>query len=65
MTDQITLIGGPYDGMTIDDPGTGYSITILDWTREPGDPSAEIRYIIRELEPDVKAYFDSHPRDDA
>jgi hypothetical protein len=58
MTGQVTLVGGPYDGMTIDDPGTGFSFTVVDWTREPGDSSAEIRYIIRQLEPDVKAYVE-------
>jgi hypothetical protein len=59
MTDhQVTLVGGLYDGMTIDDPGTGFSFTMLDVTKEPGDPDAEIRYIIRQLEPDVKAYIE-------
>ena len=52
---MVTLIGGPYDGMTVEAP---HAMTIVLWSVADRPGEGVVRYNIHKLEPELKAYYD-------
>ena len=54
MTDQVLLVNGPYNGMTVNNPAM--IINVWDPSIPLGQPA--LRYIIRSLELPLTAYLE-------